>query len=186
MKINLFMIGSQYEEVSKCAEKESLSVQDFILKSLPGAKPRLTLADVESRMKTNINSGKLNNFSIPQLFTKEEFEKTDGGSHTSVGKQLKSKVTEMPYFIGDYLICFAGPNTANLGFYCIVYPEVRICKGDAKWIEAGTVKKISKDGKVQLYFGNGLEEYSFDDFGHTIFPDTSVAQKKFPKAKISG
>lgn len=184
MKINLFMSKEQYDLISKCSENEKISVQDFILKSLPSPQPRLLLIEVEQKIFQKIKEKNLEDFSIPQLFTKKEFKNSDSGSHTSVGKQLKKKVTESPYFIEDFLICFTGTNSANLGFYCIVHKTMTIFKKDGGYIKQGTVKEIYKDGKITLNFGKKEESCSFKDFGVTLFSNLSIASKKFPEAHL--
>ncbi|MDE7431427.1 MAG: single-stranded DNA-binding protein [Lachnospiraceae bacterium] len=184
MKITIFISDSQYKEVKKCAIEENISIQDYILKSLPGSKPRLTLAEVEKRIGERIDNEDFRKFSIPQLFSKEEWEKTDSGSHTSVGKQLKRKVTEAPYFVKGKLICFSGTDSANLGFYSVVREHTSIYKCDAVWIKRGEIIEVCSDGKIILDFGNGYEDYTFDDFGHSLFVDVSAAKRKFPKAIV--
>ena len=107
-KISILLTDNQYEELVQLATKEKLTINDLVLSNLPiTQEKKVTLADVIKR----VNNLPSQEFNIPSLYSKKEWESFTKGSRLTVGKQFYK------YSLTTSDIKFLRKNSANLAIY---------------------------------------------------------------------
>lgn len=107
-KISILLTNQQYEELIFIAKERGLTITDLVLSQLPIIQEKkITLSDVLGKVK-NRTSGE---FSIPSLYTIEEWKSFTKGSKLTVGKQFYKEIANLEG------IEFLRKNSANLAIY---------------------------------------------------------------------
>ncbi|HFD2046138.1 MAG: single-stranded DNA-binding protein [Paeniclostridium sp.] len=121
IRVSLRIYKSQLDEIKEKAESKKLSVTDFILESCgikilnnKTEKKELKLDEVLTRIPKKVSNG--NEFSLPSLFTKQEWADFDKKSKLSVGKKFKKLVDTNSSKLPSN-IKFIKKDSANLAWY---------------------------------------------------------------------
>ncbi|MDO5564893.1 MAG: DUF1413 domain-containing protein [Eubacteriales bacterium] len=111
-KVSILLNDSQHATIKKLAEKEGLTITDYIINKLPiEAENKITLSDVKKR----IVKTKLKEFTIPDLY-ENQWSSFQKGSKLTIGKQFNKAVLN-----GEIEnIIFKGKNSSN----CAVYKKI--------------------------------------------------------------
>lgn len=111
-KISVLLSDQQYDELLELSNNSNLTLSDYVISKLPIIKEdKVTLSEVLLRVKNKVKVGE--KFTIPSLFSKNEWESFTKGSRLTVGKQFGRKISE----IEDMKIAFLYKNGANLAIY---------------------------------------------------------------------
>lgn len=112
-KISISVTEEEYKEISVIAESLNLTVTDYILEKLnlkSRKKLKLNLREVLARLPKIPDK----EFSLPELFTKNEWSNYTKGSRLSAGRAFFRAVTKLEKTIK---VKFLKKNSANLAIY---------------------------------------------------------------------
>lgn len=104
-----------YDDIAQKAQKSKMSISDLLISSaLPDLRSNLlTLNEVLQK----VNDLKSNEqFSIPSLFTPDEWKSYTNGSHISAGRMFYNSLMNNEYNL-KYMVEFLGKNSKNLAQY---------------------------------------------------------------------
>lgn len=107
-KISILLTEQQYQELAAISKENCLTITDLVLSKLPiTQEKKIRLSDVLEKVK-NMPSG---DFTLPSLYTKDEWINFTKGSKLTVGKQFYKEIANLKN------IEFLGKNSANLTIY---------------------------------------------------------------------
>ena len=110
MKLSINFSDQQYLEIKELAKEGNKSITDWIISNLPiSQQNKLVLQEIENR----VSKLPPRDFSIPDLFSKEEWVKFTVGSRLVEPKQFYKKVLNS--MIPN--VTFIGKTSANLALY---------------------------------------------------------------------
>lgn len=114
-QVTIKMSESMYTEIAQLAELKKMTISDFLISSaVPNYKQSiLTLDQVISAIQKK-SSGEI--FTLKDLFTESEWEKTTDGSHISVGRMFFQAYRDGKYGLNK-TVKFVRKNSANLAQY---------------------------------------------------------------------
>lgn len=107
-KISILLTDQQYDELVVAAKEKGLTITDLVLSQLPiTQEKKITLSDVLERIKKR----PAGEFSLPNLYTSEEWKSFTKGSKLTVGKQFYKQIVNLDG------VEFLHKNSANLAVY---------------------------------------------------------------------
>lgn len=107
-KISILLTDQQHGELISESERLGVTITDLVISKLPVTQEKkVLLSDVCAR----VNALQPGTFTIPSLYSKEEWSSFTKGSKLNVGKSFNKKVAELDY------IEFSHKNSANHAVY---------------------------------------------------------------------